>query len=262
MNRSGLPRWMVVVAVLGALLFAAPILGLLLEVPWNELVHVVGSQVVLEALTLSLVASVSAVVVAILLGLPMAMLLARIEGRSAALLRGVVLLPLVLPPVVGGSALLFTFGRRGLIGGPLADATGIVLPFSIWGVIVAVSFIAVPFTVVTVEGALRAADRRLEMAAQSLGAGPSKVLRRVTLPAITPAIWSGLALTWARAFGEFGATIAFAGSLQGRTETLPLAVFVNLVTDRDAAIAISLVMVVVSLIILIAMRDRWVGGGR
>jgi molybdate transport system permease protein len=167
------------------------------------------------------------------------------------------MLPLVLPPVVGGAALLFAMGRRGLLGGPLNDATGLLLPFSIWGVILANTFVAMPFLVITVEGALRNLDRRFEGAAATLGAGKWTVLRRITLPMIGPPLLAGLVLTWARAFGEFGATITFAGNLQGRTQTLPLAVFVALESDRDAAVALSLVMVVVSLAVLIALRDRW-----
>lgn len=167
------------------------------------------------------------------------------------------MLPLVLPPVVGGAALLFALGRRGLIGGPLAEATGLVLPFSIWGVILATTFVAMPFLVITVEGALRNLDGRHEGAASTLGASRWTVLRRVTLPMIAPSLASGLLLTWARAFGEFGATVTFAGNLQGRTQTMPLAVFVALESDRDTAVAISLVMVLISLGVLVALRDRW-----
>jgi molybdate transport system permease protein len=168
-----------------------------------------------------------------------------------------VTLPLVLPPVVGGAALLFALGRRGLVGQPLNQATGILLPFSIWGVIVANAFVAMPFLVITVESALRTLDDRYESAAASLGAGRWTVLRRVTLPMIGPSLMAGLVLSWARALGEFGATITFAGNLQGRTQTLPLAVFVALESDRDTAIALSLVMVAVSLTVLVALRDRW-----
>jgi molybdate transport system permease protein len=173
------------------------------------------------------------------------------------LARGLVILPLVLPPVVGGAALLFALGRRGLIGEPLNQATGLLLPFSTWGVVIANTFVAMPFLVITVEGALRNLDQRYEGAAATLGAGRWTVLRRVTLPMIAPSLIAGLVLTWARAFGEFGATITFAGNLQGRTQTLPLAVFVALESDRDTAVVLSLMMVVVSLIVLLALRDRW-----
>jgi molybdate transport system permease protein len=158
---------------------------------------------------------------------------------------------------VGGAALLFALGRRGLVGEPIHEATGLVLPFSTWGVILATTFVAMPFLVITVEGALRNLDERFEGAAASLGASRSTVLRRVTLPMIAPSVMAGLVLTWARAFGEFGATITFAGNLQGRTQTLPLAVFVALESDRDVAVAISLMMVVVSLAVLVTLRERW-----
>jgi molybdate transport system permease protein len=173
--------------------------------------------------------------------------------------RALVLLPLVLPPVVGGAALLFALGRRGVVGGPLERLTGLVLPFSTWGVVVAATFVSMPFLVITVEGALRNLDPRFERAAATLGARPWTVLRRVTLPMIAPSLGAGVALAWARALGEFGATVTFAGNLQGRTQTLPLAVFVALESDRDTAVAISLLMVAVSLAVLIALRRRWWG---
>jgi molybdate transport system permease protein len=208
---------------------------------------------------LSLVTSLGATVTAALVGLPLAWLLARAEFPGRSLVRAVVLLPLVLPPVVGGAALLFALGRRGLVGGPVADATGLVLPFSTAGVVLATTFVAMPFLVITVEGALRGLDRRHEEAAETLGAGRWTVLRRITLPAVAPSLVAGLALTWARALGEFGATITFAGNLQGRTRTLPLAVFVALESDRDTAIALSLVLVAVSLAVIVLLRDRWWG---
>jgi molybdate transport system permease protein len=164
---------------------------------------------------------------------------------------------MVLPPVVGGAALLFAFGRRGLLGGPVYDATGFLLPFSTWGVILANTFVAMPFLVITVEGALRGIDPRYEAAGATLGASQLTVFRRVTLPLIVPSLTAGVVLAWARALGEFGATITFAGNLQGRTQTLPLAVFVALEQDRDTAVTISLVLVAISLVVLISMRDRW-----
>jgi molybdate transport system permease protein len=191
------------------------------------------------------------------LGVPLAWVLSRVEFRGRSLLRAIVTLPMVLPPVVGGAALLFALGRRGVVGEPLADATGFVLPFSTWGVILANTFVAMPFLVITVEGALSSIDRRHEAAAASLGASPLTVFRRVTLPMIGPSLRAGMVLAWARALGEFGATVTFAGNLQGRTQTLPLAVFVSLDANRDAAIAISLLMVVVSVVVLVALRGRW-----
>ena len=252
-----LPIWLRALAGVGVLLFAIPLVALIARVPWGDLLDILTAEATVSAFWLSTVASVAAVLAAVVFGLPLAVLLANADFRGKAIVRAVVLLPLVLPPVVGGAALLFALGRTGLIGQPLYELTGLVLPFSIWGVIIAVSFVSIPFTVITVEAALTASDRRYEMAARSLGAGPWKTLRRVTLPMVSPAIVAGLALTWARAFGEFGATVAFAGSLAGRTETLPLAVFVNLQSDRSAAIALSLLMVVVSVVVLVSLRDRW-----
>ncbi len=234
-----------------------PFLGLLGRVPWSELPDLLTRDIVTDALRLSVVSSLSATGIAVVLGVPLAWLLARVEFPGRALVRGLVLLPLVLPPVVGGALLLFALGRRGLVGGPLGDATGLVLPFSTWGVVLATTFVAMPFLVITVEGALRNLDRRYEGAAATLGARPWTVMWRVTLPMVGPSLMAGVVLTWARAFGEFGATITFAGNLAGRTQTLPLAVFVALTNDRDAAVAISLLMVVVSLVVLVSLRDRW-----
>ncbi len=247
----------VVLAILGVAFVAVPVVGLLFEVPWGDLGSILTSEIVGDALRISLVASLLATAIATLVGVPIAYVLARVEFRGKALVRALVLLPLVLPPVVGGAALLFSLGRRGLVGGPLYDATGLVLPFSIWGVVVAVTFVSLPFMVLSIEGALHGLDRRFESAAASLGATQLRTFMRVTMPMIMPAFISGLALTWARAFGEFGATVAFAGNLQGRTQTMPLAVFVALESDRGAAVVMSLVMVVVAVIVLVALRDRW-----
>jgi molybdate transport system permease protein len=251
------PILLIILGALGLGLFLIPLLGLLGRVPWADLPELLLSDLVTEALRLSMIASIGATAISLLLGVPLAWLLARVEFPGRAVVRGIVTLPLVLPPVVGGAALLFALGRRGLVGEPLYAATGLLLPFSTWGVVAATTFVAMPFMVITVEGALRNMDLRYEGAATTLGAGRWTVLRRVTLPMIGPSLISGLVLTWARAFGEFGATITFAGNLQGRTQTLPLAVFVALESDRDAAVAISLVMVLVSLVVLIALRDRW-----
>jgi len=251
------PWWLWPLAVLGLALFVVPLLGLLTGAPWAELIEVLSSPIVVDALLLSLLTSSAATVVSVILGVPIAWVMARARFAGQAWVRGLVTLPLVLPPVVGGAALLFALGRRGLVGEPLQNAIGLVLPFSTWGVILATTFVAMPFMVITVEGALRNLDPRFEQAAATLGARRWTVMRRVTLPMIGPSLLAGIVLTWARAFGEFGATITFAGNLQGRTQTLPLAVFVALESDRDVAIAISLLMVVVSLVVLVALRDRW-----
>ncbi|MBY5161260.1 ABC transporter permease [Salsipaludibacter albus] len=251
------PIGLLLPAAIGLALFVVPLVGLLARTPWADLLDLVTGAVVTDALRLSLVSSLGATVVSLLLGVPLAWVLARVEFPGRSLVRGLVTLPLVLPPVVGGAALLFAVGRRGLVGGPLERMTGLVLPFSTAGVVLACTFVAMPFLVITVEGALRTMDRRQEDAAATLGASRWTVLRRVTLPVIAPSLVSGLVLTWARAFGEFGATVTFAGNLQGRTQTLPLAVFVALESQRDTAVAISLVMVAVSLAVLVGLRGRW-----
>lgn len=251
------PVGLVVLAVLGSAFVLLPLIGLLSRTPWGDLAELIFSSTVGDALRLSLISSVGATVLSTLFGVPLAWTLARVEFPGRRLLRSLVILPMVLPPVVGGAALWFALGRRGLVGEPLAEATGFVLPFSIWGVIAANTFVAMPFLVVTVEGALRNVDERIERAAATMGASPFTVFRAVTLPMIGPSLRAGMVLAWARALGEFGATITFAGNLQGRTQTLPLAVFVGLESDRDTAIAISLVLVVVSVAVLVALRDTW-----
>jgi len=251
------PLVLALLAAAGLALFLLPLVGLLARTPWERLPELLSTDVVKDALALSTITSLAAAALSLLLGVPLAWIFARVNFPGRTLARGVVTLPLVLPPVVGGAALLFALGRRGLVGAPLEHATGLTLPFSTWGVIVANTFVAMPFLVLTVEGALRAMDRRYEDAAASLGAGRWTVLRRVTLPTIAPSLAAGLVLAWARAFGEFGATVTFAGNLQGRTQTLPLAVFVALERDHEVAVAISLLMVLVSLLVLVALRDRW-----
>ena len=251
------PRSIVVVAALGVLAFSIPVVGLLWQTPWRDLPSLLASDVMFDALRISVIASLAATAFSFLVGFPIAYLLARVDFPGRSLVRGIVLLPLVLPPVVGGAALLFAFGRRGIVGEPVYEATGFVMPFSIWGVIAAATFVSMPFLILTLEGGIRNLDDRYEDAAASLGAGPWTVLRRITIPMVWPALAAGLVLTWARAFGEFGATVTFAGNLQGRTQSLPLAVFVALESDRPTALAISLVMIVTSVAVLVALRDRW-----
>jgi molybdate transport system permease protein len=234
-----------------------PFAALLQRAPWSDLGELVRAPVVADALRLSITAAFAATAVSLVVGVPLAWVLARtrFRGRSAA--RALVSLPMVLPPVVGGAALLFAFGRRGVFGGPIYESTGFLLPFSIWGVIAANTFVAMPFLVLTVESGLRAADTRYEDAAATLGAGRWMVFRRITMPHAAPSIVAGAVLCWARALGEFGATVTFAGNLQGRTQTMPLAVYLALETDREAAIASSLVLIAVSLAVLLPLRDRW-----
>ena len=252
------PPWpLLVLGVVGVALFVIPLAGLATRVPWTELPELITSDIVVDALKISLLTSSLAAAISVVLGVPLAWMLARLEFPGRNVIRAIVTLPMVLPPVVGGAALLFALGRRGLVGEPLAEATGFLLPFSMWAVVLANTFVAMPFLVITVEGALKSVDQRYESAAATLGATRLSVFRRVTLPMIAPSLRAGAVLAWARALGEFGATVTFAGNLQGRTQTLPLAVFVALESDRDTAVAISLVLVVVSLVVLVAMRDRW-----
>jgi molybdate transport system permease protein len=252
-----LPGPIKALAALGAALVSLPLVGLLVRAPWSSLLERLGDDIVIDALRVSITSSLAATAFVVVLGVPLGWTLARTDFAGRQVVRAVVLLPIVLPPVVGGAALLFALGRSGVVGKPLNDAVGLVLPFSFWGVVVANAFVALPFMVLTVEGAVRALNPRVELAAATLGATPVTVFLRVGLPLIGPSIVAGTVLAWARAFGEFGATITFAGNLQGRTQTMPLAVFVALETDRDTAVALSLLMVAVSMTVLVALRDRW-----
>ncbi|WP_220506475.1 ABC transporter permease [Microbispora sp. H10830] len=249
---------LVLPAVAGLAFLVLPLAGLLIRAPWSTLLQRLAEPQVLEALRLSLVCATAATAVCVLFGVPLAWLLARVEFPGRRVVRALVTVPLVLPPVVGGVALLLVLGRRGLIGQWLESAFGITLPFTTIGVIVAEAFVAMPFLVISVEGALRAADRRFEEAAATLGASRWTVFRRVTLPLIMPGVVAGAVLCWARALGEFGATITFAGNFLGTTRTMPLAVYLALETEPDAAIVLSLVLLAVSVVILAGLRDRWV----
>ncbi len=242
---------------MGAALFALPLLGLIVKAPWTDALRELASAESLDALRLSLVCSLSATALALVLGVPLAWVQARVEFPGRSLLRALTTLPMVLPPVVGGVALLLAFGRQGLLGRYLFDAFGIRLPCTTAGVILAEAFVAMPFLVITVEAGLRSMNRRLEEAARTLGAGRWRVLTRVTLPLIAPSIFSGAVLSWSRALGEFGATITFAGNFPGRTQTLPLAVYLLLETRPEAAVMLSLVLVAVSLAVLAGLRDRY-----
>jgi molybdate transport system permease protein len=256
-TRAGAPILFVVPAALAVGFLALPLLGLLEQTPWRHLAVELNSPLVREALRLSLACSLGAVAVSLLLGVPLAFLLARVDFPGRNLVRAMTTLPMVLPPVVGGVALLLAFGRRGLAGQWLDRAFGITLPFTTTGAILAEAFVAMPFLVITCEAGLRAMDRRFEDAAATLGAGRWTTFRRVTLPLIGPSLGAGAALCWARALGEFGATITFAGNLPGTTQTMPLAVYLALENDLQAAIALSLVLLAVSLAVLIVLRDRW-----
>jgi molybdate transport system permease protein len=236
-----------------------PLVGLLVRAPWARLGPQLTAPGVGQALRLSLICATCATAISVLLGVPLAWVLARSDLRGRALLRALVTVPLVLPPVVGGVALFLVLGRQGLLGRPLFEATGWSLPFTTPAVVVAETFVAMPFLVVSVEGALRAADARFEDVAATLGATRWTTFRRVTLPLVAPGIGAGAVLCWARALGEFGATITFAGNLPGTTQTMPVAVYLALLSDPDAAIALSLVLLAVSVATLVLLRDRWLG---
>lgn len=251
------PLVVTALAIVAGLFVLLPFAGLLWRVPWSSLLEVLGDGDVLRALWLSLRTSLVAAVVVAVLGVPLAWTLARSRFPGRRLLRAIATLSMVLPPVVGGVALFFSFGRRGLFGQWLDDWFGFTLPFSTPGVVVAQVFVAMPFLVLAVESAFRQSDPRREEAARSLGASPWFVFSRVSLPAVRPALASGLVLAWARALGEFGATITFAGNLPGRTQTLPLATYVALETDPNEALVISLLTIGVSFAILLGLRDRW-----
>jgi len=249
----------VVPAAIGLAFLVLPLAGLLIRAPWTTLPHRLTEPGVLAALRLSLLTATLATAVCLLAGVPLAWILARTTFPGRRLVRALVTVPLVLPPVVGGVALLLVFGRRGLLGGWLDSTFGVTLPFTTTGVVLAEAFVAMPFLVISVEGALRAADARYEEAAATLGASRWTAFRRVTLPLIAPGVAAGAVLCWARALGEFGATITFAGNFPGRTQTMPLAVYLALEQDLDAAIVLSLVLLAVSVLILAGLRDRWLG---
>ena len=259
---SRLPRPLAVPALVGVLFLLLPLAGLLLRAPWRDLPRLLTEPQVREALRLSLVTATLATGLCLLAGVPLAWVLARSTRRGVSLLRALVTLPLVLPPVVGGVALLLVLGRTGIVGRWLDAWFGLTLPFSTAGVVLAETFVAMPFLVISLEGALRQVDRGLEEAAATLGSTPLGTFRRVTLPLVTPGLVAGGVLCWARALGEFGATITFAGNFPGRTQTMPLAVYLALERDPEAAIALSLVLLGVSVAALALLRERWLGPGR
>ncbi|WP_323958636.1 molybdate ABC transporter permease subunit [Arthrobacter sp. JZ12] len=252
----GLPAWTLLPAGIGALFLTLPLLAIVVRVDWTRFVQLVTSESSRAALLLSLQTSGASTVLCLLFGIPLALTLARTRFRGQQILRAFVLLPLVLPPVVGGIALLYTFGRQGLLGTSLR-ILGVDVAFSTAAVVLAQTFVALPFLVLSLEGALRTAGTRYEAVAATLGARPTTVLRRVSLPLVLPGILSGGVLSFARALGEFGATLTFAGSLQGVTRTLPLEIYLQRETDPDAAVALSLVLLAVAvLVVVLAHRIR------
>ncbi len=252
-----MPLPLLLPALLGVVFLTLPLIGLLVRTPWSDIGQELRGTQVLQALRLSLIAASLATALSLVLGVPLAWLLARAQFPGRRLLRALITVPLVLPPVVGGVALLLALGRRGIVGQYLDSWFGITLPFTTPGVVLAEAFVAMPFLVLSVEGALRAADPRFEDAAATLGASGFTTFRRVTLPLVAPGVAAGAVLAWARALGEFGATITFAGNFPGTTQTMPLAVYLALQDDPQAAIVLSLVLLAVSIAVLAALRERW-----
>jgi molybdate transport system permease protein len=243
------PLALVVPALVGIAFLGLPLLALAVRAPWHALPRLVTSPASRTALRLSLECSLGALALCLVVGVPLAWALARLEFPGKSALRALVLVPLVLPPVVGGVALLLAFGRQGVV--PLHIA------FTTRAAVLAEAFVALPFLVLSVEGALLSLDREFEEVAATLGSRPYATFWRVTVPLVAPALAAGAALAWARALGEFGATVTFAGSLPGVTQTLPSEIYQQLQNDPDAAVALSVVLLVVSLLVLIALRGRW-----
>ena len=260
-RRSGrVPLLLTLPALVGVLFLVLPLGGLLVRAPWTGLPRLLADPPVRQALRLSLLSATAATGLSLLFGVPLAWVLARLRFPGRRLLRTLVTLPLVLPPVVGGVGLLFAFGRRGVLG-PALSSVGISLSFTTAGVVLAEAFVAMPFLIVSVEGALASSDQRYEQAAATLGASSWATFHRVTLPLVGPSVAAGAVLAFARALGEFGATITFAGNLPGTTQTMPLAVYIALETDPQAAIALALVLLAVSIAIMLLLRERWLRPG-
>ncbi|WP_028813629.1 ABC transporter permease [Streptomyces flavidovirens] len=266
MNRTGsrtpgpsAPLALAIPALVAVAFLVLPLIGVLVRTQWGQLADHLGSPGTVEALRLSLVVSFWSLGLSLVLGVPLAWFLARVPFPGKAVVRSLVLLPMVLPPTVGGVALLLAFGRRGLLGPWLESTFGITLPFQTSGAVLAATFVAMPFLVISLEGALGGLRPRYEETAASLGASPVRVFFTVTLPMVAPGLIAGAALTWARALGEFGATITFAGNLPGTTQTLPLQVYLLLQDEPEAATSVSLLLLVIAMAVLIALRGRWTG---
>ncbi|OHV03988.1 molybdenum ABC transporter permease subunit [Mycobacterium talmoniae] len=254
-----MPRWVYIPAAAAAAFVVLPLVAIAVKVDWRHFWSLITSPSAVTALGLSLKTAAASTALCLLLGVPLALVLARSQARVVRLLRPLILLPLVLPPVVGGIALLYAFGRLGLIGRYL-DAAGIDIAFTTTAVVLAQTFVSLPFLVIALEGAARTAGADYEVVAATLGARPSAVWWRVTLPLLLPGLASGAVLAFARSLGEFGATLTFAGSREGVTRTLPLAIYLQRVTDADAAVALSLLLVVVAALVVIGLGTRRLTG--
>jgi len=253
------PVILMVPALLAALLLVVPLAAMVAATDWAALPGQLRSEPLRDALWLSLTTSTAAMLICLVLGLPLAWFLARVDFPGRGWLRALVTVPLVLPPVVAGIALRTAFGRTGVIGEPLLELTGFAFPFTTAGVVLAHTFVSMPFVVIAIEGALRSADREYDAAAATLGASRWTTFRRVSVPLALPGILAGMVLGWARSLGEFGATITFNGNYPGVTQTMPNLIYVTRQSDQDAALALSMVMLLVSIGVLLALRDRWLG---
>tara|TARA_B100000686_G_C16598625_1_gene867441 strand:- start:155 stop:952 length:798 start_codon:yes stop_codon:yes gene_type:complete len=256
---SPIPTILSIGAFISSVFLIVPFIGLTQRTPWSSFIQIATEEAVLRSITLSLVVATSASVICFFLGIPLGWVLARSQIRGLRVIRAIVLLPMVLPPVAGGTALLFALGRKGFIGQRLDSWFGITLPFTTSGAIIAATFVSLPFFVLAVESAASQLDHEYEESSFSLGAHPTRTFFSVSLPMLKSAVYAGLALSWARALGEFGATITFAGDNPERTRTLPLQLFVALETNPERAMILGMLMILISLSVLIALRGRWIG---
>jgi len=257
-RRTSLPPPAIVVpAVFAMLVLVIPLAALVARAPWNDMAGLLASESLRSALRLSLLTATIATIVCVIVGVPLAWLLARVTFPGRRFVRALVTVPLVLPPVVAGVALLTAFGRQGFIGAPLRDVFGVTIPFSTTAVVLAQVFVAMPFLVIAVESSFRSADPTLDEAAASEGASLWQSFRLINVPLALPGILAGAVLAWARAIGEFGATITFAGNAPGVTRTMPLEIYTALQTDPEPAIALSIVLLALSIVVLAALREKW-----
>jgi len=251
------PALLVVPAALAAVFLLVPLVALVVDTPWSDLWSLLGTREVRDALRISALTSAATVGICAVVGTPLAWLLARVDFPGRSVLRALVVVPLVLPPVVAGVALASALGRNGLIGGAIRDLTGVTIPFTTTAVVIAHAFVAMPFFVLAVEGAFRSTGAGYDAVAATLGAGRWTTFRRVTLPLALPGLLAGCALAWARSLGEFGATITFAGNFPGTTQTMPSLIYTELQDDVEVARTLSLILLLVSVLVLGAMRERW-----
>jgi molybdate transport system permease protein len=257
---AGLPRWLYYPAALGAIFVVLPLVAIAAKVDWSQFWTLITSTSSVAALVLSLKTSAASTALCIALGVPMAFVFARNGSRVVRWFRPLILLPLVLPPVVGGIALLYAFGRLGLVGHYL-EAAGVHIAFTTTAVVLAQTFVSLPFLVIALEGAARTAGAEFEVVAATLGAHPTTVWRRVSLPLLAPGLISGAVLAFARSLGEFGATLTFAGSREGVTRTLPLEIYLQRESDANAAVALSVLLVAVAAVVVVGLGSRRLKAG-